>query len=558
MLGRARSLIAGVSSAIGRWRADAGYSDGFYSADQRTTAYRGASLDSQETVNWWPAYTSGDSATLWDRTLAGMRVRDQLRNDPHAVAAVVRLLDMLIGAGLRLAPRPDPRALGIDLTTESGRTVYADLVGQLKAEWRIWGDDPRKFNDAQRKLSFNAQMRLMARTYLTMNGATAYLTWRETPGARYATALRVFDPDRLSNPYNEPNTIKMRGGIEFTGDGEPVAYHVRNGHPADYFRMGLNMQWTQIPARTDTGRPVFIHAYEPDREDQSREISPFAPLMTRLRMISKHADTELASATVNALFAAFVSSNLPLAEATQALTPAAVTYADKRASYYMRNPARLMGVRIPVMPIGDEIKINSSPRQTNAFQHFHTAFLQSIAAPLGLSYEQLAMDWTKTNYSSARAALNEVWRRIRTLSAIFVENAVMPVYYAVVEEAFDKGYIVPPPGAPDFWDDPGAYLSAKWIGPPKGYVDPTKEAEAATLRMASLISTLEAECAEQGNDIEDTINQIAVEDQMLAARGLARVVAAPGRIEAEPQAGAEGEAESAQPAEPAPPVGAGG
>src|SRR6185437_2816548 len=128
--------------------------------------------------------------------------------------------------------------------------------------------------------------------------------------------------------------------------------------------------WTTIPRTTEWGRPVFIHAMEPDREDQSRAITPFAALMTRLRMINKFADAELASATVNALFAAFVHSNLPIADATQAFAPAATTFADKRAHYWGQNPARLNGVRIPVLPIGDEIKINASPRQTSAFPHF--------------------------------------------------------------------------------------------------------------------------------------------------------------------------------------------
>ena len=53
------------------------------------------------------------------------------------------------------------------------------------------------------------------------------------------------------------------------------------------------------------------------------------------------------------------------------------------------------------------------------------------------------MDWSKVNYSSARAALNEVWRHIESQFAVFVEQAVVPIYYAVVEEAFDRGYIKP-------------------------------------------------------------------------------------------------------------------
>ena len=72
------------------------------SADHYThstpTAYRGASLRTQETYAWRPPFTSGESETLYERFLATARVRDLVRNDPHAVAGVARLVDMLVGA----------------------------------------------------------------------------------------------------------------------------------------------------------------------------------------------------------------------------------------------------------------------------------------------------------------------------------------------------------------------------------------------------------------------------------------------------------------------------
>ncbi|MBI1202553.1 MAG: phage portal protein [Rhodopseudomonas sp.] len=498
------------------------------------TSFRAASLDQQETYAWRPPVTSGDSASLWERQVTQPRVDDIVRNDPHAVAGINRLVDMLVGAGLRLSPTPNARALGLDPTNAKDRKALKALAAALKSEFALFAEDPRRFNDAQRRLSLNGQFRLLARTMSRRGEATAFLTWRKDPNARYATCLRAIDPDRLSNPMGQPDTVELRGGIEFDKHGGPVAYHVRNGHPADYFRYSQLLQWERIPRVTSWGRPVFIHAFEPDREDQSRAVTPFASLMTRLRMIGKFADTELASATVNALFSAFVSSNLPPDAVTQAFTPQGMTFADKRMDYYAKNPASLNGVRIPTLPVGDEIKMNSSPRQTTAFPAFQTAFLQSIASALGVSYEQLSMDWSKVNYSSARAALNEVWRHIQTLFAVFTEQVVTPIYYAQVEEAFDRGFITPPPGAPDFWDAPAAYLSARWIGPARGYVDPTKEAEAAGLRMSNLTSTLEKECADAGVDWEENLDQIAIEEEALKERGLTRVVAAPGHIANDP------------------------
>ncbi len=496
--------------------------------------YKGASLDSQETYAWRPPLTSAESATLYDRVWANSRADDLARNNPHAAAGIMRLVDMLVGARVRLAPRPDARALGIDPATKAGREQVKTLSTAMKSEWNLFANDPRRFADAQRRYSLHALLRLQCRTLIRRGETTAFLTFKPHAAARYATCLRVIDPDRLCNPMGQADTLWLRGGISYDGDGEPVAYHVRNGHPSDWFRFAQLLQWTTIPRATPEGRPVFIHAMEPDREDQSRAITPFAALLTGLRMIGKFAETELASATVNALFAAFVHSNLPVGEATQAFTPAASTFADKRAEYYRQNPAKLNGVRLVHLPIGDEIKINSSPRQTTAFPAFEAAFLRAIASALGLSYEQLAMDWTKTNYSSARAALNEVWRHIESLFSCISDQILTPIYYAVMDEAFDRGYVKEPPGAPLFQDLPGAYLCARWIGPSRGYVDPVKEAQAAGIRMDNLTSTLEQECALVGEDWLDVLDQCAYEKDELDARGMVRTVAAPGRIATDP------------------------
>lgn len=487
-------------------------------------AFRSGSYHSQEMAAWRPFTASADAAILPNRDLSVSRVRDLVRNDPHAVAGVAKLVDMMIGGGLRSSSKPDARALGLDPSKKKDAKIVRHLGEAMEAEWRAFADDPLRRCDAQRRLSMNGMFRLLCRTWVINGEVTASLGWKSR--GRYSTCVRAIDPDRLSNPDGAATTATLRGGIEFDYDGEPTAYHVRNGHPGDYYDTRPNaMRWTRIPRSTSWGRPVFIHGFEPDREDQARAITPFAALMQRMRMIGKFADTELASAMVNALFAAFVKSSLPVDAVNQAFTPQTLTFADKRLDHYAKHPATINGVRIPVMPVGDEIQINNASRTTTSFPKFQSAFLQSIAAALGVSYEQLSMDWSMVNYSSARAALNEVWRHIQTIFSAFAEQVADPIRFAVMEEAFDKGYIKIPTGLPDFWELPGAYLRGRWIGPGRGYVDPVKEAQGASLRMGSMISTLEAECADQGRDFEETLDQIAREEEMLKARGLTRALA---------------------------------
>src|SRR5579885_176226 len=136
------------------------------------TAFTAADLRRQETYAWRPPYTSGESETLYERTLAGARARDLVRNDPHGLSGTNVIVDMLIGAGLQWAPQPNAYALGLDPRKSADRKKLRDLARALKSEWQIFASDPRKLNDAQRRLTFNGQLRLMARTWATLNEAT--------------------------------------------------------------------------------------------------------------------------------------------------------------------------------------------------------------------------------------------------------------------------------------------------------------------------------------------------------------------------------------------------
>ena len=79
------------------------------------------------------------------------------------------------------------------------------------------------------------------------------------------------------------------------------------------------------------------------------------------------------------------------------------------------------------------------------------------------------------------------------------------------EEAVNKGLV----DAPDFYENRYAYTRCKWIGPGRGWVDPVKEAQACQIRMNIGLSTLENECASQGLDWEEVLEQRAREKERM-------------------------------------------
>lgn len=490
--------------------------------------YRAQSIFSQEVAAFRPPLRSGDFASVVRRDLLLARVQDLVRNDPHVSSGLDKLVDHVVGAGLRWMSQPDLAVLMPEgETSKEDRRSARVFAKRMEAEFRRFANDPRRFIDSTRKLDFAGLLRLLARTWLT-NGEAAYVVTKcRDSRARYLTAFTPVDPSRICNPYGQRDTLTLRLGVEMNAVGEPIAYHVRDAVLGDYWAPSEQMSWTKIPRETDWGRPVFVHGFEPLREGDTRGTSPLVTLIGKLRMLGRFADNELASAAINALFAATVETDLPVEEMAERMRPGAMVastgvkaYASDLMDTYGRAPIMMGGVRVPMLPPGSAFKMNSAPRQTTAFPAFETAFLQTISSKMGLAYEQLKMDWSKTNYSSARAALNEVWRGILTKNSIFVSQIVTPMHLAQADEAFDQDYLKEPEGWPSFWDAPGAYLRGRWLGPGRGYVDPVKEPEGAALRMENLTSTALDENAEQGRDYEETFDQLEIEHDALAERGL--------------------------------------
>jgi hypothetical protein len=110
-----------------------------------------------------------------------------------------------------------------------------------------------------------------------------------------------------------------------------------------------------------------------------------------------------------------------------------------------------------------------------------------------------------------RAALLESWKFLSARRDHFGAGMATPFFAAWLEDAIDNGTITLPKGAPDFWEAYAAYTQCRWNGPPRGWVDPTKEVEAAIMRMEGGLTTLQDEAQEAGSDWMSTAQQQAYE-----------------------------------------------
>ena len=470
------------------------------------SAHSGASLTSRELANWMPVPGSADSDLLPDLTTLVSRSRDLTRNHGIASGAAQTLQDNVVGVGLRLSAIPDYRALGRE------KEWAEEWSQQVESLWRSWADTTRF--DAANSLTFAGMTAQIFRSSVLNGEALALPLWMPSSDVPFATRIQSIEADRLSNPNDRFDQEKLRGGIEIDDYGAPVAYWLRKAHPGDaYLGIGVPVRdWERVPAFTPWGRRRVIHVHDKERTGQSRGKPLLTAVLQQFKMLDHYQRTELQAAIVNAMVAAVIETPLDGQSIAEMMGGDANSYLAAKNQYQVKLQG---GATIPLYP-GDKLTPFTPSRPASQFSTFVETVLRHIGAAMGLPYELLLKDFSKTNYSSARAALLEAWRFFRGRRQWLATYWANPVYELWLEEAVSAGLV----DAPDFYENRYAYSRAKWIGPGRGWIDPVKEAQAAQIRMDAGISTLEDECAEQGLDWEEVLEQRARERTRMRELGL--------------------------------------
>lgn len=470
------------------------------------TSHFAASRTARELRQWMPPLESADTELDGERDAIAARSYDLERNNGIAGGAIRTQVDNIIGTGLRLSAKPDYRALG---RTKEWADTWAR---NTEAKWRTFANT-LEF-DAARKLNFGGQSVVMLRTAFLAGDGLALAHWLgpdQRPGAKWSTCFQLVDPARLMTPPGVMNGRGMRDGIEISDLGEAIAYHIRKSHPGDAYQIGSDQTFERVPARTAHGRLRVVHLYEQLRAGQTRGKAILAAVMGAFKMLDHYQRIELQTVVVNSMIAAFIETPLKADEIAE-LFGTQEKFMQSRQGW----DVKLEGAGIIPLHPGDKLNAFTPTRPNSAYEAFVNAVLRYISTGLNMPYELLMKDFSQTNYSSARAALLEAWRFFNARRQWFATYWANPVYELWLEEAAARGEV----DAPDFYENRAAYCACVWVGPGRGWVDPMKEAQASGERIRNNVSTLERECAEQGLDYEEVLEQRAREEKRARELGL--------------------------------------
>lgn len=482
------------------------------------SAYQGASHSDLAFSGWHPTLSSADAALLPELDTLTSRSLDMARNNGLVAGGLQTKRDNIVGAVLRLSSTPDYRLLG--WTPDEARE-WGNLT---EAHFRSWADTVEC--DAALTLNLLGLTLQALTSSMTTGDAVALPLWRPRPGLRWNTRISLIDSARLSTPPGLALGARIRNGIEFDNDGAPLAYHFRRAHPGDapYLTGSEAMdltRWERVPAFTQWGRRRVVHLHDKERTGQSRGKPILAAVMREFHMAGKYSQNELQASLSNSLVAAFLESNMDQSSAEE-LFGANPREAWELSVEQAHGIGKLEGPAVIPLPAGAKLSSFIPGRPNAAFEAFMLAVLRNIAAGLNMPYELLLKDFSKTNYSSARAALLEAWRYFLGRRRWLTDYWLRAIYELWLEEAVNTGRI----DAPDFYANRYAYTRCRFVFGGKGWVDPVKEVQAAKLRLEIGVSTLEQECAEQGLDWEEVLHQQRLEARFRAELGLPAVAPA--------------------------------
>lgn len=485
----------------------------------------GAERTAAETLDWNPMIISPDQQINPRKDMADARSRDMAQNDGYASGAVSTHRDSIVGSQYRLNAQPEEVLLG---ATEGWAEEFQEIV---ETKFNLLMDSPECWIDAGRSNTLTGMLRLAIGGFLMTGEVLATAEWLNKDRSRpFSTALQMVSPTRLSNPNGMPDDRFLRRGVARDNYGAALGYWFRMTHPTDWADPRF-MQWKYVPATKPWGRRQVLHIIEPLQPDQTRGVSEMVSVLKNMRMTKKFQEVTLQNAVVNASYAAAIESELP-----SELVFASMGVGQEKAGFknflgdYMdalsqyaagSNNIQVDGVKMPHLFPGTKLALKPMGTPGGVGTQFEDSLLRHTAAALGLSYEQLSRDYSKTNYSSARASMAETWKYMQSRKKLVADRTASTIWLLWLEEEINAGNIPLPRGkTKDMFYDPvmrEALANCTWIGASRGQIDEMKETQSAMLRIQAGLSTREAESARLGDDYRRNFKQLARE-QALAKR----------------------------------------
>ena len=499
-------------------------------------AWYGGSRRRAAMKDWKPASDDVNTALLADLPLLRDRSHDLVRNNPLAGGAIETNVCHVVGTGLSLMAAIDHELLG--MTEDEAEKWESDT----ERRFRAWFES--RDCDLLRAQNGYGLQALAFRSMLESGDVLALMPIVDRPGIGPQLTVQLVEADRVCNPNNQADSVRLSGGVEMDEAGTPLRVHVCKQHPGDR-RPGASVRsWSAVEMFSPSGRRRANLLFETRRPGQVRGIPYLANVMEPLRQLGRYSDAEIAAAVHSAVLAVFTKIDPQVFNELFADDPQAVDQL-LRSKWDGSVPDPMDGsgaVKAVNLVPGESIEVPALGRPNAQFQPFVEAVFEQIGSGLSMPREVM-MKTYKASYSAARAAILDAWRFVRVRREFMGDYFCQWVYETWMDWEVANGRI----SAPGYYA-PGedgrmiraAWQGAVWIGDAPGAIDEGKAVAAAKERVELGISTLNSESVlYDGIPWRVKLRQRKREQEAMKKAGLAQDVAGqpmPGQTEVKPTA----------------------
>lgn len=490
----------------------------------------GAERTSRETLLWNASRQSPDqiinglNGQFGTKVEADARSREVVTNDGYAQGVVDTHRDSIVGTQFRLNAQPNFVVLQRNISKSFDEVWAQEFKETVEEQFNLVADSNACWLDASRTMTFTALVRLAVAGFVYTGEVLSTSEWIREVDRPFNTAVQMISPMRLSNPQGQVDTANLRNGIEKDDRGKPLAAHIRDSYPTEFYMGQNSFTWTRVPFEKPWGRRMVIFIKDAIQPSQTRGISALVAVLKQMRMTKKFQDITLQNAVINASYAATIESDLPndviaaamgsgqSVDAAQGFMSFIGTYLSGLNSYLeSANGVAVDGAKMPHLFPGTKLNAKTLGTPGGVGTEFEVSLLRHIAAGLGISYEEFAHDFSKTNYSSARASMLVTYKHMMARKKFVADRFANEVYALWLEEIMN-GNGLPMPRNYDYrvfyapWGK-DALTACDWTGSGRGQIDEMKETQAAVIRIAAGLSTYEIEIAKFGGDWRKVFRQ---------------------------------------------------
>lgn len=382
------------------------------------------------------------------------------QNNPWVCQAVGNWVGALIGSGIMPASRhPDPATRAA-----------------INAFFRDWTDSA----DAEGRSDFEGLQAAIAQSLVVAGEGLALIVDSDTGPKIRVLPVELLDESKTADLSSDRFIF---AGVELDNSGQRLAYHILPERPGSVFATYATAQ--RIEAAS------VLHVVKASAPGQIRGASWLAPIILSASDFDQYADALLMSAKVAAMHSGFIVN-----------VNGTATDPYDGADMPSMEPGTLVR-----LGMGDDVKFNS-PAQLQQADAFLKHNLRQLAAGLGLPDHLVSGDLSGANYSSLRAGLLPFRQRVEQVQyGVLVPQLLAPIWRAVIEYGILSGLI----DAPDFEQNPRAYLAADWLPPKPLQVDPEKDVAATRAELELGLTSRRKAAAERGWLLEDLDAEIANE-----------------------------------------------